>query len=124
MDNVQLQLKTGKDVRSVSFPLDSYVEYSIKLDPDEMGGSAFSLPGLSRPKFIAVYVEGYNSGTPPVEMSLISQSGSRVACTPFAVLTADTAEGMQEENFEGAEPTLRFFNWVETEVTVKVIAGQ
>lgn len=123
MEPVQLQLKVGKAVRSITLNVDRRVEYTIKLDPDEAGGTVYALPGLSNPKFIAVSVEGYQRGVPPVEVAL-QENGQRMACTPFAILTADTNEGMQEDNFGGQAPALRFYNWTEREITVVVTAGE
>ncbi len=123
MDAIQLQLKVGKKVSTITLNVDRHVEYTVKLDPDEAGGTVFALPGLTNPKFIVAFVEGYQRGMPPVEITL-QENGQRVACTPFAVLTADVTEGMQEDNFGGLAPALRFYNWTEQEVTIVVTAGE
>ncbi|MCP4538522.1 MAG: hypothetical protein GY832_15410 [Chloroflexi bacterium] len=123
MDAIQLQLKVGKKVTTVTLNVDRRVEYTVKLDPDEAGGTVYALPGLNNPKFIAVSVEGYQRGMPPVEVAL-QENGDRVACTPFTILTADVIEGMQEDNFGGQAPALRFYNWTDQEVTIVVTAGE
>ena len=129
-ENVTLQLKVHGISRSYNVAVDEINQYTIKLGPDESGGTDFALPGLENPHFIAIFVEDYQSNLLPVEVMLSGMNGDRVACMPFAVFTADTITsgdnvgGMQSTNFGGGLPVLHFINGTEQEVRVTVIAGE
>jgi len=127
--SISITLRVGAHKATINFDCEETNEFRIKLDPDEMGGTDFHLPGLVNPKFVAVLVEGYQRTALPVEVMLNGSNGAPIACTPVALFTADTITGneevggMQESNFGGA-PVLHFINGTGAEVKVLIIAGE
>ena len=121
---IPVQIKVGSAAQKIIFEVDRSVKYSILLDADESGNTQYALPGMTNPKFIAVFTSGYAEDKPPVEVLLQGADGERRACTPVALFTAAVPGGMDETTFEDAVPSLRFYNWSEQEVRVTVIAGE
>ena len=128
-NSIPVVLKVGSHKTVINFECEETNEFRIKLDPDEMGGTDFHLPGLTNPKFIAILIENYQRTLLPVEVMLNGSNGAPVACMPTALFTADTVAsndetgGMQESNFGGA-PVLHFNNGTGQEVKVLIIAGE
>ena len=117
--------KVGAKTIRTEFNIEQRVEYTILLDPDEVGGTDYALPGLSSPKYIFVIVEDYDQSDPAVEVMFRGVAdGERRPCTPLAVLMANVNGGMDSMWFEDMTPSLRFYNNVEEEVEVTVMAGQ
>ena len=124
MNPITVQVKVGREVVTRKVEIEEYVSYAVNLDPDEMGGTVFALPGLEKPKFIIVFADGVSVNKEPVEVMLNGIAGERRACTPVAMFTADVNTGMDETTFEDGVPQLRFNNPTEELVAIRVIAGE